>query len=216
MSLYHALLLGRPQLMYLLSYTSGSVQLLSPVAQLRPHGLYHTGFPAHHKLLELAQTMSIKLVMSPNHLILCHPLLLLPSIFPSELVLRIRRPKYWSVSFSISPFNDYSGLISFRMDWLDLLSVQRTLKSLLHHHSSKTSILWISAFFVVPLSHPQMTTGKTIALTRWTFVGNVMSLLFHLLSMLVIVFIPRSKHLISSWLQSPSAVILEIKKKKIK
>ena len=106
MSLYHALLLGRPQLMYLLSYTSGSVQLLSPVAQLRPHGLYHTGFPAHHKLLELAQTMSIKLVMSPNHLILCHPLLLLPSIFPSELVLRIRRPKYWSVSFSISPSNE--------------------------------------------------------------------------------------------------------------
>ena len=134
MSLYHALLLGRPQLMYLLSYTSGSVQLLSPVAQLRPHGLYHTGFPAHHKLLELAQTMSIKLVMSPNHLILCHPLLLLPSIFPSiwvfsiELVLYIRWPKYWNFSFNISPANEYSGLISFRTRVLS-----RTKHQVWHH-----------------------------------------------------------------------------------
>ena len=150
--------------------------------------------------------------MPSNHLILCHPLLLLPSIFPSirvfsnESVLHIRRPKYWS--FTISPSNDYSGLISFRMDWLDLLAVQGTLKSLLQHHSSKASILQCSAFFVVQLSHPYM-TGKTIALTRRTFVGKVMSLLLNMLSRLVITFLPRSKHLLISWLQSPSAVILE-------
>ena len=156
--------------------------------------------------------------MPSNHLILCHPFLLWPSIFPSirvfssESVLHIRRPKYWSFSFSISPSIDYSGLISFRMDWLDLLAVQGTLKSLLQHHSSKASILWCSAFFIVQLSHPYMTTGKTIVLTQWTFVGKVMSLLFNMLSRLVIAFLPRSKCLLISWLQSPSSVILEPKK----
>ena len=156
--------------------------------------------------------------MPSNHLILCSPLLLLPSIFPSirgfsnESFLHIRWPKYWSFSFSISPSNEYSGLISFRMDWLGLLAVQGTLKSLLQHHSSKVSILRCSAFFIVQLSHPYMTTGKTIVLTRWTFVGKVMSLLFNMLSRLVITFLPRSKHLLISWLQSPSAVILEPKK----
>ena len=154
--------------------------------------------------------------MPSNHLILCCPLLLPPSIFssirvfPNESVLYIRWPKYWNFSFSISPSNEYySGLISFRMDWLDLLAVQGTLKSLLQHHSSKASILQRSAFFIVQLSHPYMTTGKTIDLTRWTFVGKVMSLLFNMLSRLVIAFLPRSKHLLISWLQSPSAVILE-------
>ena len=162
--------------------------------------------------------MSIESVISSNHLILCHPLFLLPSIFPSirvfsnESVLRIRWPKYWSFSFSISPFNEYSGLISFRMDWLDLLAVQGTLRSLLQHQSSKASILQCSAFFIVQLLHPYMTTGKTIALTRQTFVGKVMSLLFNMLSRLVITFLPRSKHLLISWLQSSSAVILEPKK----
>ena len=157
--------------------------------------------------------MSIELVMPSNHLILCHPLFLLPSIIPSiivftnESVLRIRRPKYWSFSFSISPSNEYSGLISFRKDWLDLLAVQGTLKSLLQHHSSKASILWHSAFFIVQISHPYMTTEKTIALTRWTFVGKVMSLLFNMLSRLGIASLPRSKHLLISCLQSPSAVI---------
>ena len=155
----------------------------------------------------------------PSHrLILCHPLLLLPSIFPSirvfsnESGLRIRWPKYWSFSFSINPSNEYSGLISFRTDWLDLLAVQGTLKGLLQHHSLKASILRCSAFFIVQLSHPYMTTGKTIALTRWTFVDKVMSLLFNMLSRLVIAFLPRSKRLLISWLQSPSAVILELKK----
>ena len=163
----------------------------------------------------LLKLMSIELVMPSNHLILCLPLLLLPSIFPSirvfsnASVLRIRWPKYWSFSFSISPSNGYSGLIPFRMDWLDLLAVQGTLKSLLQHHSSKASILQRSAFFIVQLSHPYMTTGKTIALTRQTFVGKVMSLLFNMLSRLVIAFLPRSKRLLISWLQSPSAVILE-------
>ena len=158
--------------------------------------------------------MSIKLVMPSNHLILCRPLLP-PSIFPSirifssELVIRIRWPKYWSFSFKISPSNEYSGLTSSRIDWLDLLAVQGTLKSLLQHHSSKASILRCSAFFIVQLSHPYMATGKTIALTRWTFVGKVMSLLFNMLSRLVIAFLPRSKCLLISWLQSPSAVILE-------
>ena len=162
--------------------------------------------------------MSIELVISFNHLILCRPLLLLPSIFPiirvssNESVLCIRRPKDWSFSFSISPSNEYSGLISFRMDWLDLLAVQGTLKSLLQHHSSKASILRCSAFFIVQLSHPYMTTGKTVALTRRTFVGQVMSLLLNMLSRLVITFLPRSKRLLISWLQSPSAVIWEIKK----
>ena len=143
--------------------------------------------------------------MATNHLILCRPLLLLPSIFPSisifsnESVLCIRWPNYWSFSFSINPSNEYSGLISFRMDWLDFLAVQGTLKSLLQHHSSKPSILQCSAFFIVQLSHPYMTTGKTIALTRHTFVGKVMSLLFNMLSRLVITFLPRSKHLLISW-----------------
>ena len=156
--------------------------------------------------------------MPSNHLILCGPLLLLPSIFPrikvfsSESVLCIRWPKYWSFSFSISPSNDYSGLISFRMDWLDLLAVQGSLKSLLQHHSSKASILRCSSFFMVQLSHPYMTTGKTIALTRWTFVGKVMSLLFNMLSRLIITFLSRSKSHLISWLQSPSAVILEPQK----
>ena len=153
--------------------------------------------------------------MPSNHLILCRPLLLLPSIFPSirvfsnESVLHVRWPKYWSFSFNISPSNEYSELIYFRMDWLELLVVQGTLKHLLQHHSSKASILWHSAFFIVQLSHPYVTTRKTIALTRWTFVGKGMSLLLNMLSRLVIAFLPRSKHLLISWLRSPSAVILE-------
>ena len=153
-----------------------------------------------------------------NHLILCHPLLLLPSIFPSirvfsnESVLHIRWSKYWSFSLSISPSNEYPGLISFRMDWLDLLAVQGTLKSLLQHHSSKASSLWHSAFFIVQLSHPYMTTGKTIALTKRTLVSKVMSLLLNILSRLVIIFLPSSKRLLISWLESPSAVILEPQK----
>ena len=156
--------------------------------------------------------------MPSSHLILCHPFLLLPPISPSvrvfsnESTLCRRWPKYWSFSFSISPCNEYSGLISFKMDWLDLLAVQGTLKSPLHHHSSKASILQHSAFFIVQLSHPYMTTGKTIALTRWTFVAKVMSLLFNMLSRLVITFPPRSKQLFISWLQSPSTVILEPRK----
>ena len=150
--------------------------------------------------------VSIVSVMPSNHFILCCPLLLLPSIFPSirvfsnESALCIRWSKYWSFSFNISPTNEHPGLISFRMDWLDLLAVQGTLKSLLQHHSSKASILWCSAFFKVQLSHPYMTTGKTIALTRWTFAGKVMSLLLNMLSRLVITFLPRSKHLLISWL----------------
>ena len=153
--------------------------------------------------------------MPCNHLILCCPLLLPSSILPSirvfsnESVLHIRWPKYWRFSFSISPSKEYSGLISFRIHWLDLLAVQGTLKSLLQHHSFKASTLLHSAFFIVQLSHPYMTTGKTTALTRWTFVGKVVSLLFNMLSMLVITILPRSKHLLISWLQPPSAVILE-------
>ena len=148
--------------------------------------------------------------MPSSHLILCHPLLLLPSIFPSirafsnESALRIRWPKYWSFSFNTSPSNEHSGLISFRMDWSDLLAVQETLKSLLKHHSSEASILSCAAFFIVQLSHPYMTTGKTIALTIWTFVGKVMSLLFNMLSRLVITYLPRSKCVFISWLQSPT------------
>ena len=156
--------------------------------------------------------------MPSNHLSLCRPLLLLPSIFSririfsNESVIRIRWPKYWSFSFSISPFTEYSGLISFRIDWLDLLAIQGTLQSLLQHHSSKASIIWRSAFFMVQLSHPYMTTGKPIALTRQTFVGKVMSLLFNMLLKLVIDFLLRRKCLLISWLQSPSAVILEPRK----
>ena len=158
--------------------------------------------------------MSIELVIPSNHLILCHPLFLLPSILPSigvfynESVLPIKCSKYWSFSFSISPSNEYSGLISLRIHWLDLLAVQGVLKSLLQHHSSKISILWRSAFFIVQFSYPYMTTGKTIALTIWTFVSKVTSLLFNMSSRLVIAFLPRSQHLLISWLQSPSAVIL--------
>ena len=172
------------------------------------------GLPVQHRLLELAQTHVIESVMPSTHLLLCPSLLLLPSIFPSirvfsnELALRIRWPKYWSFSLSISPSNEYSVLISFWIDWLDLLAVQETLKTLLQHHSSRASVLQCSAFFMVQLSHPYMTTGKTITLTRWTFVVKIMSLL----SRLVIAFLPRSKHLLISWLQSPSAVILEPKK----
>ena len=186
----------------------------------------HQAFLSITNSWSLLKLMSIKLVMPSNHLILCHPLLLPPSIFPSirifsnESVLCIRWLKYWSFSFSISPSNEYSGQISFRTDWLDLLAVQGslfavqgTLKSLLQQHSSKASVLWCSAFFIVQLSHPYMTTGKTIVLTRRTFVGKVMSLLFNMLSRLVITFLPRSKCLLISWLQSPSAVILEPKKK---
>ena len=165
--------------------------------------------------------MSIDLVMPSSHLILCHPLLLLPPIPPSitvfsnESTLCIRWPKDWNFSCSITPSNEHPGLISFTMDWLDLLAVQGTFKNLLQHHSSKALILQFSAFFTVQLSHPYMTTGKTIALTRWTFVGKVMSLLFNMLSRLVITFLPRSKRLLISWLQSPSSVILEPPKNKI-
>ena len=176
------------------------------------------GLPVHHQLpnsQSLLKRMSIESVMPSNHLILCCPLLLPPSIFPnirvfsSESALHIKWPQYWSFSFNISPSNEYSGLISFRMDWLDLLEVQETLKSLLQHHSSKASILQCSAFFIVQLSHPYMTTGKTISSTGWTSVGRViMSLLVSMLSRLAVAFLPRSTHLFTS-LQSPSAVILE-------
>ena len=166
----------------------------------------------------LLKLMPIAWVMPSSRLILCHPLLFLPPIppsikvFPNESTLLMRWPKYWSFSFSISPANEHPGLISFRMDWLDLLAVQGTLKSLLQHHSSKASILQLSAFFTVQLSYPYLTTGKTIALTRWTFVGKVMSLLLNVLSRLVISFLPRNKRLLISWLQSSSTVILEPKK----
>ena len=166
----------------------------------------------------LLKLISTECVIPSNHLILCHHLFLPPSIFPSirvfsnDSVLCIRWRKYWSFSFSISPSDEYSGLISFRMDWLALLAVQGTLKSLLQHHSSKASIFQCSAFFIVQLSHPYMTTGKTITLTRQTFADKVISLLFNVLSRLVIIFLPKSKHLLISWLQSPSAVILEPKK----
>ena len=165
--------------------------------------------------MSITQLISIEPVMPSNHLILCHPLLLPPSIFPSirvfsnESALCIRWPKYWSSSSNISLSNEHSGLISFRMDWLDLLVVQGTLKSLLQHHSSKTSILQCSVSFIIQLSHPYMTTRKTIALMKQTFAGKVMSLLYNMLSRLITTFLPRSKHLLISWLQSPSAVILE-------
>ena len=159
--------------------------------------------------------------MPSSHLILCHPLLLLPPtppsirVFSNELTLRMRWSKYWSFSFSICPSNEHPGLISFQIDWMDLVAVQGTLKSLLQHHSTKALILQHSAFFTVQLSHPYMTTGETITLTRRTFVGKVMSLLFNMLSRLVITFLPRSKHLLIPWLQSPSAVILEPPKNKV-
>ena len=169
----------------------------------------------------LPKPMSIKSVMPSNHLTLCHPFLFPPSILPSirvfsnESTLRMRWPKYWSFSFSISPSNEHPGLISFRMDWLDLLAVQGTLKSLLQHLSSKASILRCSAFFIVQLSHPYTTSGKTTALTRWTFVGKILSLLFNMPSKLITTCLPRSKRLLISWLQSPSAVILEPRKIKV-
>ena len=169
----------------------------------------------------LIKFISIELVILPNHLTLCYPFLLLPTVFPSirvffnESALHIRWPKYWTFSFSIGPSNEYSELISFRIDWLELLSIQGTLKSLLKYDNLKASILQHSAFFMVQLSHPYMTTGKTIALTIQTFVGKVMPLLFNMLSRFVIVLLPRSKHLLISWLHSPSAVFLEPRKIKI-
>ena len=171
------------------------------------------GLPVHHQLPSSLKLMSVESVMASSHLILCRPLLLLPPIPPSirvfsnESALCMRWPKYWSFSFSISPSNEHPGLVSFRMDWLDLLAVQGTHKSLLQHHTA--SILRCSHFFIVHLPHPYMTTGKTITLTRWNFVGKVMSQLFNMLSGLVIGFLPRSKRLLISWLWSPSTVILE-------
>ena len=188
---------------------------LTPWTAAHQASLSITNFQSFLKL------MSIKLVMPSNHLILCHSLLLLPSIllrirvFSNESVLHIRWPKYWSFSFSISPSNKYSRLIYFRIDCFDLLAVQRTLKSLLQHHSSKASILWCSAFFIVQFSHLYMTTGKTMALTRQTFVGKIMSLLFSMLSVLVIAFLPNSKSLLISWLWSPSAVIFGDQENKV-
>ena len=197
-----------------------SVQLLSYVCPTLCNfmGCRRPGFSVHHQLQSLLKLMSIESVMPSNHLILCCPLLLPPSIYPRFRVfsngslLCIRWLKYWSFSFGISPSNEYSGLISFRMDSLDLLTVQGTLKSLLQHHSSKASILQCSTLFIFQLSHPYITSGKTIALTRQTFVGKVMSLLFNTLSRLVITFLPRSKCLLISWLQLPSTVILELRK----
>ena len=180
---------------------------------LRPHGLQHARPPCPSPTPGIFSNSCPLSQWCHPTILSCHPLLLLPSVFPSisvfsnDSVLCIRWPKYWSFSFSISPSNEYWGLISFRMDWLDLLAVQGTLKSLLQHHSSKASTLRHSAFFIVQLSYPYMTTGKTIALTRRTFVGIVMSLLFNMLSRLVKAFLPRSKHLLISWLHSPSAII---------
>ena len=188
-------------------FSSAAQSCLTPWTAARQASLSITNSRSLFKL------MSIESVMPSNHLILRRPLLLLPSIFPSirvfsnESVLHIRWPEYWSFSFSISPSNEYSGLISFRMDWMDLLAVQGTLKSLLQHHSSKVSILQCSAFFMVQLSHPYMTVGKTIDLTRWPVIGKVMSLLFNMLSRLIIAFLPRSKCLLISWLKLSSAVI---------
>ena len=194
------------------------VQLLSRVLHFATPwtaaGQSALSFTISQSLLKL---MSIESVIPSNHLVLCHPLLLLPSVFPSvrvfsnKLALHIRWPKYWGFSFSISPSNEYSGLISFRIDWFDLLAVQGTLSSLLQHHSSKASILQCSAFFMAQRLHPYMITGKTIALTRWTFVGKVISLLFNALSTFVIAFLPKRNHLLISWLQSPSTAVLEPK-----
>ena len=196
--------------------TYSSVQLLSHVRLfVNPWTAARLASLSITTSQSLPKLISVESVMPSNHFMLCHPLLLLPSIFPSirvfsnESVLCIWWPKYWSFRFSISPSSEYSGLIFFRIDQLDLLGVQGILKSLIQHHSSKASILRCSAFIIVQLSHPYMTTGKTIALTIWTFVDKVMSLLLNMLSRLVITFLPRSKHLLISWLQSPSAVILE-------
>ena len=197
-----------------------SVQSLSCLTLCKPMDYSAEASLSITNSQSLLKVMSIESVMLSNQLILYRPLLLLPPIPPSirvfsnESTLRMRWPKYWSFSLSISPSNEHPGLISFRMDWLDLLAVQGTLKSLLQHHSSKASILRHSAFFTVQLSQPYMTTGKPTALTRWTFVGKVMSLLLNMLSRLFITFLPRSKRLLISWLQSPSAVILEPKKLK--
>ena len=193
------------------------VQSLSHVQFCHPKDCSMPGFPVLHRLLEFAQTyVCTESMMLSDHFILCCPLLLLPSIFPnifsSELVLHIWWPKYWSFSFSISSSNDYSELISFRAGWFDLSTIQGTAKSLLQHHNSKASILQHSAFFMVQLSHLYMTTWKTIASTIWTFVSKVMSLLLNMLSRFVMAFLTRSKHLLISWLQSPSKVILEPKK----
>ena len=185
---------------------------------LQPHALQHARLPRPSPANRAySDSCLIELVIPYNHLILCRPLLFLPLIFPSirvfsnESVLSIRWPKYWSFTFSISPFNEYSGLISFRIDWFDLLAIQETLRSLLQLQSSKASILWHSVFFIVQLSHSYVTNGKTTALTRWTFGGKVMSLLFNMLSRLVMAFLPRSKRFLISQLQSPSAVIWDPK-----
>ena len=205
-------------------YQFGSVQFsLSVVSNsLRPHELQHARPPCSSPTPgAYPNSCPLSRWCHPNHLTLCRSLLLLPSIFPSirvlsnESALRISWPKYWSFSFNISPSNEHPGLISFRMDWLDLLAVQWTLKSLLQHHSSKASILQHSAFFIVQLSHPYITTGKTIALTRWTFVDKEMSLLFNMLPRLVITFLLKSKHLLISWLQSPCPVTLEPPKNEV-
>ena len=210
---------------FIISYNIVNLNTHSSVQSLSRVWLFATPWTAAHQASlsitnswSLLKLKSIKWVIPFNHLILCSPHLLPPSLLPSirvfsnESLLRIRWPKCWSFSFGISPFNEYSGLISFRIDWLDLLAVQGTLKSLSLHQSSKASVLWSSAFFIVQLSHPYMTTGKTIALTRWTFVHKVMSLLFNMLSRLVINFLPRSKRLLISWQHLPSAVILEPRK----
>ena len=197
---------------WMLSFQLSSVTRSYPTL-CNPLNCSTPGLPVHHQLQSSLRLMSIESLMPSSHLILCHPLLLLPPIppiirvFSNESVLRMRWPKYWSFSFSIILSKEHPGLISFRMDWFDLLAAQGTLKSLLQKHISKASILWHSAFCTVQLLHPYMTTGKTIALTRWTFVGKVMSLLFNMLSRLVKTFLPRRKHLLISWLQSPSAVI---------
>ena len=203
--------------------TASSVQLVQSLSHVwlfvNPWTCSTPGLTIHHQLPEFTQTHVrwVSDAIQPYHPLLspsppAFNLSQHQGLFTNESVLCTRWLKYWSFSFNISPSNEHPGLISFRMDWLDLLAVQGTLKSLLQHHSSKASILWCSAFFTVQLSHPYMTTGKTIALTRWTFVGKVMSLLFNMLPRLVITFLPRSKHLLISWLQSPSAVILEARK----
>ena len=219
MGIFHFLIIGCEVQFISLLHQFSSVQLLShfqllviPWTAARETSLSITNSQS------LCRLMSIELVMPLDYVILCRPLLPLPSVFPNirvisdESALRIRRPKYWSFSFNISPSSEHSGPISFRMDWLDVFAIQGTPKSLLQHHSSKPSILRRLVFFIVQLSPPHMTTGKTIALTRQTFVGKVMSLLFNILSRLAITFLPRTKHLLISWLQSPSAVILEPKK----
>ena len=213
--------LGKKICQFLCSLAQFSSVAQSCPMTLQPHESQHARPPCPSPTPRVPKPMSIVSVMPCNHLIFCHPLLLLPSIFLSirvfsnESTLCIRWPKYWSFSFSISPSNEHQGLISFRMDRLNLLAVQGTLKSLLQHHSSKTSILQHTAFFMVQLSHPYMTTRKTIALTRWTFVGKVISLLFNMLSKLVITFLPRSKRLLISWLQTPYAVIFGAQKNKV-